>query len=79
MLHYEIPASSRANEPVRLDVHDLTGREVAVLRTGIVGSNVTPGAVLQTQWSPRGLAAGVYFARLSVGKQTSEQRLVYLK
>jgi hypothetical protein len=79
VLHYEIPASGRVNEPVRLDVHDLTGREVAVLRTGVVGSGLTAGAVLQTQWSPRDLAAGIYFARLTVGRKTSEQRLVYLK
>jgi hypothetical protein len=78
-LRYAIPASSRTNEPVRLDIHDLTGREVAVLRTGGVGSGLTAGAVLQTQWTPRDLAAGVYFARLTVGKRTSERRLVYLK
>lgn len=79
-LHYAIPASSREGDPVRLDVHDLSGREIAVLRTGMVGgAGLTAGAVAQTQWTPRDLAAGVYFVRLSVGERTSQQRLVYLK
>lgn len=79
LFRYEIPSASRANETVRIDVHDLSGREVAVVRTGSVGAGMTPGAALETRWTPHDLAAGIYFARLSVGKQISEKRLVYLK
>lgn len=79
MLRYAIPTTSREGESVRLDVHDLSGREVAVLKTGAVGSGMAAGAVLEAQWTPRDLAAGVYFARLTVGMKTSQQRLVYLK
>lgn len=78
-LRYTIPSNSRVNDLFLLSVHDVSGRQVALLRQGVVGAGVSAGATLQDSWSPRDLSAGLYFARLTVGDRISEQRLVYLK
>lgn len=57
--------------PVQVVVHDVLGREVARL----IDRDVDAGwhAV---QWAPRGLASGVYFARMQTGDVVQTLRLV---
>jgi len=62
-------------EAVRIDVVDVTGREVAVL----VDDVVEPGArslTWDTRSSNERLAAGVYFLRCEVAERSSSRRLV---
>jgi hypothetical protein len=56
---------------VRLGIHDLTGREVAVL----VAQQREPGEYT-VSFDARRLAAGVYFCRLSAGRQVDQTKLV---
>jgi hypothetical protein len=78
-LHFAVPSDSHPGEPLRLTVHDLSGREVATLLVSSVGEGARPGSELRERWSPEGLPAGLYFARLTIGGKASEQRLVYMK
>lgn len=59
---------------VRLTVHDLAGRAVAVLADGRL-----PAGRHDLTWNARGQApAGIYFARLAAGGRTWARRLVLL-
>jgi len=59
---------------VRLSIHDLRGREVERLWDGL-----REAGWLEVDWQPRGLASGVYFARLSAGRSQLARKLVFLK
>lgn len=63
----------RAGSP-RLTIHDVRGREVARLWDG-----PHPAGWLELEWRPRGLASGVYFARLSLEGERLTRKLVLLK
>lgn len=63
----------RAGSP-RLTIHDVRGREVARLWDG-----PHPAGWLELEWRPRGLASGVYFARLSLDGEQLTRKLVLLK
>ncbi len=65
--------------PVRLTVHDISGRQVASVLDAAVGRPVVPGAISEYGWNPGGLPSGVYFARLAIGGSVSETKLVYVK
>jgi hypothetical protein len=59
---------------VRLSIHDLRGREVERLWDG-----PREAGWLELDWQPRGLASGVYVARLSAGRTQLAHKLVLLK
>ena len=59
---------------VRLSIHDVRGREVARLWDG-----PREAGWLELDWQPRGLASGIYFARLSSGRTQLARKLVLLK
>ncbi len=70
-LRFTLPEAGRA----RLSVHDLRGREVAVLGEGIydAGSH-------EITWQPDGLASGLYLARIAVDGETEDMtKLVLIK
>ncbi len=69
-LRFGLPQAGR----VRLSIHDVRGREVARLWDG----HREPGW-LELDWQPRGLASGIYFARLSAGGTQLARKLVLLK
>lgn len=74
----ELTFSTSARTNVRLTVHDVSGREVAVLLDGILGTGEHA-----VSWDGRGssghrLPAGVYLARLSTSAGTSGTRLVLM-
>ncbi|MBX7042226.1 MAG: T9SS type A sorting domain-containing protein [Ignavibacteria bacterium] len=59
---------------LRISVHDVLGREVAVLFDGVAGEG--PGEVL---WNSGELSAGIYFVRFSDGITVSVRRALLLK
>lgn len=88
-LRFAVPSEARGGDPIRLDVYDVNGRLVSNLAQGRVGGEATgsglerasafvPGRPIDTEWKTAGSASGIYFARLSVGHRSSEQRLVVL-
>jgi len=64
--------SLAAAAAMRLEVFDVTGRRVAVLESG-----VRPAGEHTIEWGVSG-AAGIYFARLSVGARTFVRRFALL-
>jgi hypothetical protein len=71
-IRYSLPAAA----PVRLAVHDVRGRRVAVLvREDLAGGD---HAVTWNGTGPDGrpVPAGVYFLRLDAGGETSTKRVV---
>ena len=60
--------------PVRLTVHDVAGRRVALLHDGTL-----PAGTHRRELDGRGLAAGVYFARLTAGGETVSTKLLSLR
>jgi hypothetical protein len=67
-------ASGSGSEWVRLTVHDLLGREVAVL----VNENKNPGEYTVT-WDAGKMASGVYFYRLHAGSFLETKKMLVLK
>ncbi len=63
-----------AGGPVRLEVVDLAGRRVDVLRD----EPLAAGSHAVT-WQPRALASGVYLARLEAGGRTATTRLLLVE
>lgn len=62
-------------EPVRLEITDPTGATRAVL----LEETLEPGRYA-LQWNPADLPSGIYFARLSIGKQsTTTSRVVFVR
>jgi hypothetical protein len=75
-LEYAVPAGGA---PVRLAVHDVSGREVAVLVNG-----ERPGGRNEETWDGRDaagrrLASGVYFVRLTVAGREYTRKLTVLR
>jgi len=66
-LRFDLPKTG----PVRLAVYDVRGREVAVLAEGVLEAGRHEATL-----DGRGLAAGVYLARLAAGGRIQTQRLV---
>lgn len=66
-LGFTVPASARVGDPLRLTVHDVTGRTVATLGDGTVGAAVSPGRVVENRLDVSLRPAGLYFARLEAG------------
>jgi expansin (peptidoglycan-binding protein) len=59
---------------VKLSIHDLLGREIAVLVEG----EQSPGRY-SVQWNATGLPGGVYFAHLRAGNLFSTRKMVLLR
>jgi hypothetical protein len=78
-LGFTVPASARLGEPLRLTVHDVTGRMVAMLRDGTVGGAASPGRVVVDRFDVSALPAGLYFVRLEAGARVSERKLVVIQ
>ena len=68
-----IPCQLAQSGQARLTVHDLLGREVAVLQDGLL-----PAGTRDFQWSPTGLAAGLYLVVLRRETGVEAQRALYL-
>jgi hypothetical protein len=69
-LRFSLPEAG----PVRLQVVDLAGRRVAVLRDGPLAAGFHA-----VTWQPRALASGVYLARLEAGSRTATTRLLLVE
>ncbi|MBI5058900.1 T9SS type A sorting domain-containing protein [candidate division KSB1 bacterium] len=67
---YDLPKAGR----ISLRVFDLLGREVAVLKDGIVEAGGH-----RTVFDGSGLASGIYFARLEAGEFSQTRKLMLLK
>ena len=70
VIRYSVPREQR----VRLAVYDLLGREAAQLVDGVQAAGS-----YSVRFDGSGLAAGVYFYRLSAGTEVQTRRLVLLK
>ena len=57
--------------PVKIGIHDLLGRTVAVLRKGCV-----PPGLHRVAWDASGLPPGTYVVRLEAGASVASERLV---
>ncbi|MDQ3108595.1 MAG: T9SS type A sorting domain-containing protein [Bacteroidota bacterium] len=59
-------------EMVEVSVYDITGKQVAVLKNGMmgIGSNVI-------DWKPAGLSAGVYFLQVKTNSALLTKKIVY--
>ena len=69
-LSFSLPAAG----PTRLEVFDVSGRRVATLLDGFADAGRH-----EREWEARGLAGGVYLARLSGDWGAESFRLVLLK
>jgi hypothetical protein len=69
-LRYELPATTR----VSLAVYDIRGRLVARLVEGTQAAGAH-----EVQFTPRGLASGVYLAHLQAGGQVRTTRMLLMK
>ncbi len=69
-ISYQLPVTS----PARLVVHDMLGREVAVL----VNERKDPGAY-EVKFDGSGLASGVYLYRLTAGSLVQTRKMVVVK
>jgi hypothetical protein len=67
---YDLPRAGH----ISLRVFDLLGREVAVLKDGLVQAGSHRG-----RFDGTNLASGIYFARLDAGVFTQTKKLVLLK
>ncbi len=67
---FELPEAAH----VRLTLHDVAGRRVATLV-----DEVRPAGAHVESLPLRGLAAGVYFARLEAGRDVTRTRVVYVR
>jgi hypothetical protein len=70
VVDYQLPVAGS----VRLVVHDMLGREVAVL----VNDRKEPGTYSAT-WDARGLASGVYLYRIQSGNFTQSKKMLLMK
>jgi len=59
---------------VRMSVHDLLGREMAVLV-----DQAMPAGRYGVRWDARGFASGVYLYRLTAGKSVEVRRMLLLQ
>ena len=59
---------------LRITVHDIAGREVAVLFDDVASAG--PGEII---WNAGGLSAGIYLVRFNDGRVTSVKRALLLK
>ncbi len=66
-----IPYAIDTSGNVRLEIFDLLGRRVKTL----VDENKLAGRY-QATWRPKAVAPGVYFARLTTGRQIATKQLV---
>jgi len=78
VLRSVVPASAPAGAPLLLSIYDPAGRRTADLLGGRVGDGVKAGDEVRAAWRPRALPAGIYIARLTIGSQVSDRKLVYL-
>jgi hypothetical protein len=74
-IRYSLPEKCR----VRLEVYDISGRRIASLVDGVQASGFHP--VVWNGVDERGssVASGVYFCRLTAGKETISKKMVMLK
>ena len=69
-IRYSLPTPSK----VRLTVHDLLGREVAVLV-----DEVQPAGYREAVWDASRFASGVYLYRLTAGTFVQSRRMLVVK
>lgn len=70
VIRFALPESRR----VRLTVHDLLGREVAVLTDGTM-----PAGVHGVEWNAASMPSGVYFYRIQAGEFSAARKLMLLR
>ena len=71
--------SGPSGMPVRIDIYDASGRAVTSLFNG-----VSEGGAVEVQWNGRSAdgtpaGSGIYFCRLTAGKQTVTRKMLLLK
>ena len=69
-ISFSLPTKST----VSLKILDVTGREVAVLVSGLL-----PAGLHSRQWEAANMPSGVYFSRLQVGNYMATKKLLLLK
>ena len=72
-IQFAVPDGVR-NEPVRLTVYDMLGREV----TTLVNERKDAG-IYSIQWNAAGFSSGVYFYSLRAGDVTATKKLLLMK
>ncbi len=77
VISFTVPGASR--DDVRLEVFDVAGRSVGVLVDGELDAGRHEVTWLGRDDAGRGLATGVYFARLTVGEESEVAKLIMLK
>jgi PKD repeat protein len=60
------------SENVEAAIYDMTGKQVVVLKDGIMASGIN-----RIDWKPAGLSAGVYFLRVNAGNSVITKKIVY--
>jgi len=70
VIRFALPESRR----VRLTVHDLLGREVAVLKEGVTGAGTHA-----VEWNAAAMPSGVYFYRIQAGEFSATRKLVLVR
>ena len=73
-IRYSVPGQGTGSKDVRLTVHDLLGREVALLDTDqkTVGDH-------EVKFDAAGLSSGVYFYRLTAGSSAATRKMLLLR
>ena len=70
VIRFALPESRR----VRLTVHDLLGREVAVLKEGVTGAGTHA-----VEWNAAAMPSGVFFYRIQAGEFSATRKLVLVR
>jgi hypothetical protein len=76
---FTVPVPARVGDPLRLSLHDVSGRVVAMVRDGSIGGYASPGRLVEDRLDVSSLPAGLYFARLEAGGRISERKLVVIR
>ncbi len=69
-ISYQVPTSSH----ISLKIYNVSGQPVHTL----IEKKILPGRY-KTYWNTEELAGGIYFARLTIGKDTSTKKLILIK
>ena len=72
-IKFDVPGSAETQN-IKLNVYDITGKEVAVL----LNKPLSPGSY-EVVWNSSGYASGVYFYRLTSGSFSETKKMVLSK
>ncbi|MCK4415168.1 MAG: immune inhibitor A [Candidatus Eisenbacteria sp.] len=76
-MRFALPDGLGGDERVALSIHDANGRLIKNLQAGPAGA--LGATQITAVWKPGELPAGLYFARLQVGRRLSHQRLILMR